>query len=192
MAFVKSFKDSSLLLKVTACILIINMALAWVSFVTASWGDGYGDDATKTKKIKKGYGLWKECSDDEIESGCVNLTGWNLQWYRAVQAFSIFGFMSVNFCFLSVLLLMFNPSCHKRKSLHLWVAVIGLWSAISYTVSIIVFGVGFDSSFTDSSLPNQYLEYGWALAIVVAVFQVFVGLIMIIESRSIDAKFMDL
>ncbi|KAI8784887.1 hypothetical protein BgiMline_009298 [Biomphalaria glabrata] len=186
MTFASSIRSSTILLKVVLSIVLVSFILAWISFVTASWGDGYSGNSLL------GYGLWRRCNDIETNPACVNIEGWNLHWYRAVQAFAIFGFVSVNFCLFFVLLLMFVESCSKGRSLSLWVSVLGFWSALSYAVAIIVFAGSFDSSFTDAASPNQHLEYGWGLAIVVAVLQIFVGALMIFESRNTGAKFMDL
>ncbi|KAH9488429.1 hypothetical protein Btru_052373 [Bulinus truncatus] len=186
MSFTTSVRSSTLLVKVVVCILLVSFILAWISFVTTSWGDGYSGNALQ------GYGLWRKCNSAGTSPDCSNIEGWNLHWYRTVQAFAIFGFVSVNVCLGFILLLIFVPYCNKGRSLTLWVSVLAFWSALSYTVAIIVFAASFNSSFTDSLSPNQHLEYGWGLAIVVAVLQLFVGVIMIFESRNTGAKFMDL
>ncbi|CAL1531646.1 unnamed protein product [Lymnaea stagnalis] len=186
MTFAGSVVGASIYLKIVACILIVSFVLAWISFTTASWGNGY----TSSNLI--GYGLWKSCNEAETAPACQILFGWNLHWYRALQAFAIFGFMSVNFCLFFVLLLIFVPACNNGKSLRLWVAVLGFWSTLTYAIAIIIFAASFDSAFTDGISPNQHLEYGWGLAIVVAVLQAFVGGLMVFESRNTGVKLLDL
>lgn len=170
--------------------LFVSVALAWTSFVTASWGDAYitsGSPDTLT-----GYGLWRRCGDNDLSADCSNLLGWNLEWYRAVQGFATVGFICVNVSTFLVILLIFVSKCHKGKAMTVWITALSTLSALCYIVAIIAFAVRFDSSFEVNGSDDASFQYGWALAICVVVLDVIASILSIVECRSIGAKILDL
>ncbi|RUS87851.1 hypothetical protein EGW08_004384 [Elysia chlorotica] len=190
MSCLGSFKQASIYQKLVFLLLLISVGLAWISFVSAAWGDAYVTAASPGTVT--GYGLWRRCGDTDLAPACTDLLGWNLDWYRAVQAFAIIGFVSVHISLLLVVLLVFVPKCTKSQAVTLWISVLSLLSALAYTFAVTIFAVGFDSTFEVAGSDATSVEYGWGLALCVLLLNIVVVVLTIIEARSIGAKIIDL
>ncbi|XP_005105655.1 uncharacterized protein LOC101851819 [Aplysia californica] len=187
MTCLRSYLDASKWAKIALTLLMVNTSMAWNSFVSATWGDGY-----TTGPVFVGYGLWRRCGNSETAPNCVNLLGWNLQWYRTVQAFAIMAFVCVNVCYLLMILLVFLNRCKGSKAISLWICVLSFFSALCYLVAVTVFAASFDDDFTVTGASSTSLAFGWIMTIIVALVQVLVGVFMILEARRMGAKVMDL
>ncbi|GFO10212.1 hypothetical protein PoB_003671700 [Plakobranchus ocellatus] len=190
MSCLSNFQSSSIYQKIAFFLLLIALCLAWISFVTTGWGDAYITDGSPDTLT--GYGLWRRCGDTDFAPNCEKLTGWNLDWYRAVQAFAIIGFVCVNVSLLLIILLVFLPKCHQSKAITLWIVVLSFLSAFSYILAVIIFAVGFDSTFEVTGSDDASVQYGWGLALCVFVLDIVAGALFIVEARHIGAKAMDL
>ncbi|CAL1548289.1 unnamed protein product [Lymnaea stagnalis] len=155
------------LVKVAAIIVFVAQVCNWIAFSTTSW---YVVGHTH-------IGLWRSCSD--IRMGCDSLDGISDDQFNAIQAFAIFGFMSLNIGFLLILLFMFWGSCRANTETAIASAVLLIFAGSAWLISVAIFGAEYD----DRVLGADGLDYSYGLAVCALILSLIGGLFMLVGGR---------
>ncbi|XP_067682630.1 uncharacterized protein [Haliotis asinina] len=118
---------------------------------------------------------------------CFTIVSSLVDWYTAVQAFSILGFVGINIVFIIVVLQVFTSKCEGVTDIGFWNAIQSIVSAVCYLLAVIVFGAEFDSGRYRSPIPSNYkhgeLGYSFGLAIMALLLDGVAGVLMLVESK---------
>ncbi|BFZ02656.1 hypothetical protein BsWGS_05695 [Bradybaena similaris] len=169
MGVADSFQSASLLVKITLIIALVSNLCNWISFTTTSWITYSGPNTQDTY-----FGLWRSCG---AISGCTQLDGSGSSKLNAIQAFAIFGFVSLNVATLLVVLYMFWGSCRGNAEVKLAAAILFFISAVTWLISVIVFGADFNKGGSD-------LDFSFGLAIVSLLLSVVAGVLLILDGNA--------
>ncbi|KAL8566208.1 hypothetical protein ACOMHN_063098 [Nucella lapillus] len=189
---VASYKESPIITRIANLFLTGAVYLAWYSFCTNSWGRTFPQ---KDKEYFVGYGIWR-IGDNNFKSDEPNATtgshapipkilfhsdGWLSEWYWAFQAFTSFGFVSVNLGYFLLILIVYVGPCKSNADLVFWNAINNIAGCISWLVAVLLFGLKFKETFDNSDEP--VLHYSFYLAVVVCAFQLITGILLFLSKR---------
>ncbi|CAL1543364.1 unnamed protein product [Lymnaea stagnalis] len=181
MGVIQGFLDTNWMGRVVLILLLVAQIFNWLSMCMNDWG--LFDSNPLNNKDRKGFGVWKECGNQEPSANCVELDGWRLKWYGAFQGFAIFAFMSVNVAFCLTILLLYVPPCKGSRELAIGSAIACFITTVFYIVAIIIFGVRFDRSF-DAGFDREILQSGFYFAIIVAILTLVAGICAVVGITS--------
>ncbi|XP_013080170.2 uncharacterized protein LOC106065815 [Biomphalaria glabrata] len=158
--------SSRILVKLALVIVFVAEVCNWIAFCTTSW---YVDGTNHS-------GLWRRCSTSIITGGCSQLDGVADDKMEAVQAFAIFGFMSLNVGFLLILLFMFYGSCRLNSEVSMASGIFLLFSTASWIISVAIYGDRFKDYI-------ERLDFSYGLAVVALGLSLIGGICMLIGGR---------
>ncbi|XP_071079825.1 epithelial membrane protein 1-like [Haliotis cracherodii] len=189
-----SFMKSPTLTKVCLILLLLAQICSWIAFTVPEWGRTYTDPLLGTDGGYTGLGLWRRCSNGASTSytgpsNCITLDGAVLDWFVAVQAFSIFGFVGINIAFIIVMLQVFTSKCDDVTDIGFWNAVQSIVTAICYLIAVIVFGAEFNDGDYGRPIPKGVnykageLAFSFGLAIVALLLEGVAGVLMLVDNK---------
>ncbi|CAG5133656.1 unnamed protein product [Candidula unifasciata] len=173
MGVADSFQSSSLLVKITLIVALVSNLLNWISFTTTSWATYSGPFGADSYT-----GLWRSCG---TLGGCSQLDGSGSSRFIAIQAFGIFGFISLNVAVLLLVLYIFWGSCRGNAEVKLAAAILLFVSVVTWLIAVIVFGADFYKD-----VKNNYsdLDYSFGLAIVSLLLSLVCGILLVVDGNS--------
>ncbi|KAH9498883.1 hypothetical protein Btru_004946 [Bulinus truncatus] len=157
--------NTRITVKLALFIVFVAQVCNWIAFCTTSW---YVNGAVHR-------GLWRECTGSNI-GGCVFLDGYPNDKFEAVQAFAIFGFISLNIGFLLIILFMFYGSCRLNSEVSIAAAIFLFFSTASWIIAVAIFGDMYKESI-------EGLDFSYGLAVVALGLALIGGVLMIIGGR---------
>ncbi|OWF52974.1 uncharacterized protein LOC110447021 [Mizuhopecten yessoensis] len=172
MGIVDGVKSASLFGKLAFFMLAVALLFVYIAFATTGWGEN---------DTGKHWGLWRICGNNVYSPGCTQVDGWAVDWYAAVQALAIFGFVGINVAFLLVCLLLFTSQCGGNKEVSMGAAIVCIVTGALLLIGCIVFGAEFDDLFIDKNLVKHKLSYSFGLAIVASLLEIVSGVLLLLE-----------
>ncbi|KAI8794247.1 epithelial membrane protein 1 [Biomphalaria glabrata] len=152
-----SFMAANLAMKLVFFIILLANVVNWIAFCTTSWHVSFFNYT----------GLWRYNTSP--------LDGTPDDEYIAIQAFSIFGFISLNVGFGLIVLYMFWGSCQGNSETNLAAAITLFVSAGSWLIAVAIFGAKFEGT--------ERFGYSFALAVCALILGLIGGIILIIGGR---------
>ncbi|XP_046548107.1 uncharacterized protein LOC124258079 [Haliotis rubra] len=181
-----SFMGASVLMKVCFLVLLVAQVCNYIAFTIPQWGKRY---TAPVGDFFVGYGLWRLCSNSELPSACGQLDGTRLDWYAAVQAMSVFGFVGINVAFLVVTLQIFSSMCKGVSDLGFWNALCCFLTGACYLVAVIIFGTNFDDGFFSyvggGILREGEFGFSFGFAIVALILEIVAGVLILLDGKGV-------
>ncbi|XP_035827209.1 uncharacterized protein LOC101863204 [Aplysia californica] len=167
-----SFKSAGMMTIITFFVVLLANFCNWLSFTTTSW---LVTDLPSDTNGDVNLGLWRRCRSKLI--GCDKLDGYADPTFGAVQAFAIFGFISVNLGFFLIVLFVFWGSCKRNTEVSAASAGVLITAAITWLIAILVFALDVEESGADNG-------FSFGFAICAAILSLIGGVMMIFAPRS--------
>ncbi|KAH9498884.1 hypothetical protein Btru_004950 [Bulinus truncatus] len=160
------FSAARMVIKIVVAVLVAAEICNWMAFCTTYW------------YVRPEYtyiGLWRTC-DSRV---CSVLDGSSNLSNMAVQAFAIFGFVSVNLSFVFILLYIFtvrykNMLCLSQAAISLlFIAV------VSWLISVVIFGTQV------CNLPdkNRTCHFSYGLAVCTPILALVAALLLVKDTK---------
>ncbi|KAK7004608.1 voltage-dependent calcium channel gamma-2 subunit [Biomphalaria glabrata] len=168
-----NFKAARPLVKVVVILLVIAQVCNWLAFCTTSWYVHLDNNVY--------IGLWRSCS----LTSCNPRDGIPVAFVMAVQAFAIFGFVSINLSFWLVLLYTFSSKYRLSSPTYRLAAGLLLCAVVSWLISVVVFGT--NVCINSGQYNGKYVgcHYSYGLAVCAVVLSLTACILIFIDTRSV-------